>query len=516
MIKKEKNEATWNGAIVAICSTLLARGLGFIRELITASMFGTSAIGDAFIVSMTIPDVLVSGFSFAVASLYIPTIQKIRQECFSKNVIDDFNSSILLFLLLLSSAIVAIVEIFPSTVVELFASGFDSETTDITIRLTKIVALSIIPVCLGSFFKAYGQMINRYSLMTRLGLIINVTIIAGLYLSKGEQITILGISVLLGNIIYTIICGWYCCSNGLRLSKHGSFGNKYLLQMTTSVIPVFISEIISEVNQLVDKNFASRLPSGTISALNYSSKVINLVTAIIGTTLASIFFTKLSEQFAQKRYDSLADYIIKINEMALTILIPIMMVVVFFPDIIVKTLFGRGRFSNQSILITSECLMFYSIGIIGFNLKAIWTRIYNSSLQTRALAINSAIAVVLNVFLNILFIRKFRHVGLASATCVSSLITDFLLVLKYQKINPCFSIGNYLISIIKLLACSSAYFVIYMLGRQLLTENLVLNVFIVLLLFVLATVLYIIFMIGIKTVAGIEIENFISKGRGKK
>lgn len=44
---------------------------------------------------------------------------------------------------------------------------------------------------------------------------------------------------------------------------------------------------------MIDKNFASQLAEGTISALNYSSKIINLITAIIGTAISSVLFAYL-------------------------------------------------------------------------------------------------------------------------------------------------------------------------------------------------------------------------------
>lgn len=72
-MKKRRSEATLKGVGIAVLATIFARGFGFVRELLIASVFGTSSLGDAFIVSLSIPDILVSGFSFAIATIYIPT-----------------------------------------------------------------------------------------------------------------------------------------------------------------------------------------------------------------------------------------------------------------------------------------------------------------------------------------------------------------------------------------------------------------------------------------------------------
>ncbi len=50
------------------------------KRIFVADVFGTSALGDAFIVSLSIPDILVSGFTTAIATLYIPTYYKSIKE----------------------------------------------------------------------------------------------------------------------------------------------------------------------------------------------------------------------------------------------------------------------------------------------------------------------------------------------------------------------------------------------------------------------------------------------------
>ena len=50
-MKKRRSEATLKGVGIAVLATIFARGFGFVRELLIASVFGTSSLGDAFIVS---------------------------------------------------------------------------------------------------------------------------------------------------------------------------------------------------------------------------------------------------------------------------------------------------------------------------------------------------------------------------------------------------------------------------------------------------------------------------------
>lgn len=451
---KQKGEATVHGVVFAIFATFLARGFGFFRELMTASAFGTSGQGDAFIIALSIPDILSSGFGTVIAALYIPTIFKIRNEKIRTDEENRYNSSILFAMFLLGAAITGIVEVFPESIVNVFASGFDKETFGIAVFMTRITVITVIPVFIGSLLKAYGQIINKFALLTLLGSIINVVTIISLCVSSKNDLSALAYSVLLGNVLYVIIAFIVVNQNGFKMSGKLSLKNPYMIGMISGILPIFISNIISEINQIIDKNFASHLSSGTISALNYSSKVVNLITAILGTAVSSVFFPQLSMLAASKNYQLVAKHVNQITCILFSILVPILYGTIIFSHKIITILFGHGNFNSNSVQVTAQCLVFYSIGILGFNVKAFWTRVYNSSLNTKIPAINSAVAVGLNIILNIALMPILQHRGLALATGIASVFTDVLLIFQYSKINPYFDLIRMIRELLKIAIAS--------------------------------------------------------------
>ncbi|PAF33905.1 hypothetical protein CHH69_18745, partial [Terribacillus saccharophilus] len=46
------------------------------------------------------------------------------------------------------------------------------------------------------------------------------------------------------------------------------------------------------------------------------------------------------------------------------VVLPITMIVIFYNEFIVKILFERGAFNEESTLLTSSALLFYSIGML--------------------------------------------------------------------------------------------------------------------------------------------------------
>lgn len=511
-IRKNKNsEANWKGIICAIMATFVARFLGFIRELFVADIFGTSALGDAFIVSISIPDILVSGFTTAIATLYIPTYYKVIKENHKNtHAVKEYNASVLGLIVILSILIVSFTEIFAKSVVAVFAPGFSSETTDITVQLLRIIIISVIPIGVSGLWKAYGQIINEFSLLTIIGCTINLSVISALVIFKGDNLSALAWAVVAGNIIYAILCLMIVVRRGFKCSRSVNLNNKYLSFLITGIAPVFVSNIVAEINQIVDKNFASQLSGGSISALNYSSKIVNLITAVIGTAISSVLFANLSKLATGENKQMMAREIERINGMVMTMMWPLFLFVILFSKSIVRILFGRGRFGEESVLITAECLTFYSIGIIGFNLKAIWVRIYNASLDTKTPAVNSGIAVLCNIILNMLLISKMQHKGLALATGMASIITDLLLISFYKKKNECLNVKKLGIETAKIVTAGLGFVLIWwILDITIISNSNIANIVKWSIWFAVGGMLYVLGLMVIDSSIGIEIKNYL-------
>lgn len=472
---RSKNEASFLGISFAIVATIAARGSGFLREILMAKVFGTTADSDALIIALNIPTVMVSGFALAISTIYIPTYYRIKKEegAEYKEIVGKLNTSLLLMLLVLGTVIIAIVEFFPEAVIRLFASGFDTETSSVCMMLLKVTIISTIPILFVGIFKAYGQIINRYALITFAGSIINIFLIIALVFVRSNIPVVLSYVSVFGYFVYMIITMVLIAGNGLfYFGKTVDFQSSYIREMGILFIPVFLSNIVTEVNQMVDKNFASTLSSGTISALNYSSKLINLVTAVFGTTISSVLFVKFSKLSVKGDKKELSNQIIKINSYLMAIVLPIFWIIYCFPQLIVKFIYGHGNFDAGSVMLTSECLMFYAFGIIGFNLKALWIRCFNASMDTKTPAINSSIAVILNIVMNFLLVGTLKHKGLAIATVTTSFVTDLLLIVRYKKVNSEFSVSKCLTEIMKLFIASIPYGIVFMLLKQVLESDL--------------------------------------------
>ena len=89
---------------------------------------------------------------------------------------------------------------------------------------------------------------------------------------------------------------------------------------------------------------------------------------------------------------------------------------------------------------TAVALTFYSIGMIGYGLRDILGKVFYSVQDTRTPMINGVLAMLLNICLNIFFVKftNMQLAGLAFATSISALVTIALLFISLRR-----KIGNF-------------------------------------------------------------------------
>jgi putative peptidoglycan lipid II flippase len=117
----------------------------------------------------------------------------------------------------------------------------------------------------------------------------------------------------------------------------------------------------------------------------------------------------------------------------LVITIPAAVGLIVLSKPIVKIAFERGAFDTAATVMTSQALIFYSIGIVAMALRLLITKVYYSLQDTKTPMINGAISVGFNIVLNLILVRFMAHSGLALATSIASTIATFLFLYGLKR-----------------------------------------------------------------------------------
>ena len=100
---------------------------------------------------------------------------------------------------------------------------------------------------------------------------------------------------------------------------------------------------------------------------------------------------------------------------------------------ILTTLFQYAEFTTNDVIMSSRSLIAYSIGLPGFILIKVFSSAFFSRQNTQTPVKIAAIAMVLNIVLNLLLVGIYQHAGLALASSLSAYINAGLLYMRLKQ-----------------------------------------------------------------------------------
>ena len=264
-MSKKKN--VFITTIQLIVAAFVAKGLGFVREMVLANYYGASYISDVYVAVQNIPAVIFTVFGTAVTTGFIPLYTELNIKK-SKQQADKFANNVFNIFLILSIVLTILGVVFSRQLVTLFVGGFDGETFELCNKFAKIVMPTSIAIILVYVYNAYLQiegMFNQNSLMNVPYNVLQIVFIAiGFYIGNAY---ILAVGLLVASYSQLAYLRILIKKNTkFRHTKYVDFADPQIKQMLLLVGPVFVSTGVNQLNSIVDRSMASGLVEGSASA----------------------------------------------------------------------------------------------------------------------------------------------------------------------------------------------------------------------------------------------------------
>lgn len=440
-------------ALFLMILTMFVKVLGFMREIVLSYYYGAAAISDAYLISVTIPGVIFTFIGVGIATSYIPIISGIVQEKGLKSA-NFFTSDVINVVMILCTIIVGIVIIFTLPIVKLFAAGFEGGTLNIAVNFTRMSVLGIYFSGIVYIFTSYLQFSGKFMIPALIGVPLNIIVIMSIFFSHYGNVKILPIGNIIAVAFQFLFLLPFVLKQGFKYTPTFDLKDENLNKMIKLSLPVIIGVSINQINVLVDRSIASSIVVGGISALTYANRLNLFIQGIFVTSIATAMYPMISKMAAEKNITGLKKSITESIGAINLFVIPTTVGAMIFARPVVELLFGRGAFGTDAILMTSDALFFYSIGMIGFGLREVLSRAFYSLQDTRTPTINAAIAVTMNIALNLILSRFIGIGGLALATSISGIFCTLLLFISLRKKIGAFGMKQLSISFIKVTIAS--------------------------------------------------------------
>ena len=182
--------------IILIGTTIFAKVLGFAREMTLAYFYGASAVTDAYVVAFSIPTIIFSGIGTAILTSYIAIYTSMQQGDTQK--LRKFNDSVTTLIFLLSGLVLAVFLIFDQYIVRAFAVGFQGETFEMAVSLSRIMMASLLFIGVYYIIQGYLQIHGSFFAVGMVSVPLNVFVVLSFVFSDAESYTRRGWGVVAG------------------------------------------------------------------------------------------------------------------------------------------------------------------------------------------------------------------------------------------------------------------------------------------------------------------------------
>lgn len=413
-------------------ATIIAKILGFGRELVLAAGYGTSIYSDAYVTAMNIPQVIFAIIGSTLATVLIPMYMEVHSEEgeeASLKFINNVSNLVIIACLVLS----ILGFLFTKQIVNVFAIGYEGKALEVAINFTRITILGIIFTGLSYVMTSYLQIKNDFIMPGLSSIPKNVIIIVATLLSikHGPYLMIWG--TLIGMISEFLFQLPYAIKQGYKYVPIIDIKDKYIKKMGWLITPVLIGVAVNQVNTLVDRTLASTLPVGTVSALNYSNKLTSFVIAIFITSISTVIYPILAKLSHDNNKERFTASVIKSINCVIILILPITVGTIVLALPIVRVLFERGAFDARGTYLTALALAMYSIGMVAYGLRDVLGKIFYSLQDTKTPMVNGVIAMGMNMIMDVILIKFWGLAGLTLATSLSSMACIMLLFRSLKK-----------------------------------------------------------------------------------
>jgi putative peptidoglycan lipid II flippase len=410
-------------SLILVVGNLVSRLLGWVRLAIIGAQFGASQQLDAYFAAFRIPDTI---FQLVVAGTlfvaFIPVFMSYRARTDEAEAWRVASSVINLVVIALAG-LSLLMAIFAPLFVPLVAPGFDAPTTELTVRMTRVMLLSPVFLGLGAVVSAVLNGYDEFLVPAIAPVIYNLAIIAAaVFLAPFLGIESLAVGVAVGALGHVLVQlpKLARLSGGYDLTIH--FRHPGVVEVAKLMAPRALGLAAAQANFLISTVLASTLAVGSITAYNYAFQLSQVPVAVIGVSVAVALFPTLSRVAALGQLDEVRRQVSTSLRIMFFLSAPITAILVVLREPATAAFYQYGAFSRQSVSQTADALMFFSVALFAHSWVQVVARAFYALHDSRSPVVWAVVAVGVNVILMVWLVGPMGVAGLALALSISSII----------------------------------------------------------------------------------------------
>ncbi|MDP4133752.1 MAG: lipid II flippase MurJ [Bacillota bacterium] len=399
--------------IMVVVGILLAKGVGFYRDMVFAGVFGTGAESDIYFQVFGLVNLIFTGIGVALSTLVIKNLNKAENAGRDKIYAASFLRKSILYLI--GSAVVLVILAKP--IVTLILPEVKGESFDLAVRLMYIMSPSLIFVVVAYIISGLLQNKKVFFITSIMSLPFNVAIIIALFF-KNVSIETVG-------IVTTI--GWFL-HIAVQLPSFYRKGYSFLAKedkqlrvksKNPEIIWIFASNMMFQLCVYIDRAFVSGT-RGIASTFNYASNLFITIASVFVVAMSTVVFPAISKNYEEgnKTYvNELIQYIVSIM---FAIFLPFLLVVGLFGEDLIRLIYQRGAFGPDSTTAVATMFFIYSLGVLGYLAQELFNKVIYLAGKYKYTVSGTLTVIILNVLSNLTIKALFPAGGEQSGIVITT------------------------------------------------------------------------------------------------
>ena len=412
-----------NASLILALAAVASRALGWIRLLVIGSQFGASRELDAYFAAFLIPDAI---FQLVVAGALFTALVPVFASYRARDQDEEawrLASSVVNILVITLAGLALLMAIFAPAIVPLIAPGFDAPTTELTIRMTRIMLLSPIFIGIGAVASGILNTYDRFAIPAIAPLVYNLAIIlAAAFVVPFLGVEALALGVAVGSLAHLLIQLPSLARIGQRYDLVIAWRHPGVRQVAWLMAPRTLGLAAGQLNFVVSTVLASGLREGSVSAYNYAFQLAQIPVGIVGVSIAVALFPTLSRDAALGRVSEIRRQVAGSLRIIFFIAAPLTAIMIVLAGPLTAVFFQYGLFDQRSADRTAGALVFFAIGLAAHSAVHVLTRAFYAMHETRIPVFWAIVAVALNVPLMVALVGPMGIEGLALSISVTAII----------------------------------------------------------------------------------------------
>ena len=400
-----------------------------LRELLVASIFGASALTDAFNVAFRIPNLFRRLFAEgAFSQAFVPVLSStLASEGEEKtHLLIAQVATIMVWVLVIVSGLGVLAA---PLLVWIMASGLEQHPDGMqaAIVMTRLMFPYIGFMSLVALAAGILNTWKRFAVPAATPVLLNLCMIASAWFltpwfqSMGYPgIYALALGVMVGGVMQLWVQIAALKKLGLWPSiglSWGTFrealmapGPQRILQL---MVPSLLGVSVAQLSLLINTQIASHMITGSVSWLNYADRLMEFPTAMLGVALGVVLTPQLSKAKSSndlRAYSSLLDWGLRL---VFVLSFPAALALLLFSTPMVCVLYNYGRFTALDVQQTQIALMGYGAGLMGLVAIKVLAPGFYAQQDTKTPVKIAVVILALTQLMNLLWVPLFAHAGLA-------------------------------------------------------------------------------------------------------